>query len=328
HSMGEPQHGTTVPHPRTHGMINDLRTAVPQVEQTQYEILWPDGTTEQIVGKEALLEVMQNERKLARVTATSEEPINQVMQIVRRCLATQTAALSPVRPRVLFAALGQRHAEQISRIANAHGIACTTLHHSMSDSDIAAVRRRFEAEFGNLQGVVQLKMLGQGYDLPAITVVVPMRPYGSFGEFYQFVGRGIRVIHHPTLIARQQPQHLDLVYHGELGLDDHLETLRAENDMDPHPTTDDEFGDAPVPDQGATGGDTSTRSTYQDPDATVLAEYGDTHQQLLHGVDRVEARREERERHSLAQRYAVYAAKTPNPRTFEEFVTVIRSVHG
>ena len=27
--------------------------------------------------------------------------------------------------------------------------------------------------------------------------VVPMRPYGSFNEFYQFVGRGIRVLLHP-----------------------------------------------------------------------------------------------------------------------------------
>jgi superfamily II DNA or RNA helicase len=296
----------------------------PQVEQTQYEIVWPDGTCEDIVGKDALLEVMQDERKLARITATSEEPINRVMQIVRRCLAMQTAELAPVRPRVLFSALGQRHADQIAHIANNHGIACAALHHTMGEVQIAATRARFEAESGNLQAIVQLKMLGQGYDLPAISIVVPMRPYGSFGEFYQFVGRGIRMIHHPQLVERQQEQHLELVYHGELGLDDHLETLRVENDMDPHPDIPDAFGDPPASDRVCT----AHRPATQDPDAEVLAEYGDSNQQLLHNIDRVEAWREERELHALAQRYAAYAATRPHPRTFEEFVAVIRSSHG
>jgi superfamily II DNA or RNA helicase/very-short-patch-repair endonuclease len=300
----------------------------PDVEQTTYEIIWPDGRREEIIGKHALLEVMQDERKLARVTATSEEPIHRVMHIVRQCLAEQTAALSPIRPRVLFAALGQRHAEQVARIANAHGIACATLHHSMSESAIAATRARFEAESGTLQGIVQLKMLGQGYDLPAITVVVPMRPYGSLGEFYQFLGRGIRVIHHPALTGSTNRQHLDVVYHGELGLDNHLETLRLENDMDPHPADTDTFGDAPVPDSATGGAEGSNRTVPSDPDAVVLAEHGDTRQQFLHDIERVEARRDERELHALAQRYAAYAASTPNPRSFDEFVAVIRSIHG
>jgi superfamily II DNA or RNA helicase len=300
----------------------------PEVEQTTYEIIWPSGDREEIVGKQALLEVMQDERKLARITATSEEPIWRVMQIVRQCLNAQVSVLAPVRPRVLFAALGQRHAEQVARIANDHGIPCATLHHSMSDASIAATRARFEAESGNLQGIVQLKMLGQGYDLPAITVVVPMRPYGSFGEFYQFLGRGIRIIHHPALIGRDDRQHLDVVYHGELGLDDHLETLRLENDMDPRPTDADQFGDAPVPDHPGLDVTTSGPQSAQNPDAVVLAEQGDTHQQFLHDIEQVEARREERELHALAQRYAEYAATRPNPRSFQEFVAVIRSTHG
>ena len=297
----------------------------PRVEETRYEITWPDGTHEEIMGKDALLEVLQDERKLARITATSEEPINRVMRIVRQCLASQTAELSPVRPRVLFAALGQRHAEQISRIANAHGIACATLHHSMSEGTITARRAQYEAESGNLQGIVQLRMLGQGYDLPAIAMVVPMRPYGSFGEFYQFIGRGIRVVQHPDLESRDQQQHLDVVYHGELGLDDHLETLRAENDMDPRPVGEDAFGEAPVSDRANGVG---ARTTAEALDAVVLAERGSAHQQFLHDAERVEARRQERELHALAQRYAAYAAATPNPRPFEEFVAVIRSIHG
>src|SRR6266487_3263072 len=105
----------------------------------------------------------------------------------------------------------------------------------MPDSRIRSVRARFEQESGDLQGIVRLKMLGQGYDFPPITIVVPMRPYGSFSEFYQFIGRGIRVLQHPALQGRVKPadQFLDIVYHAELGLDEHIDTIYRENDMDP-----------------------------------------------------------------------------------------------
>ncbi|WBB88165.1 MULTISPECIES: DEAD/DEAH box helicase family protein [Micromonospora] len=308
-------------HPQVHRFT-------PDVTETTYEINWLDGRREQIIGKDQLLEVMQDERKLARITATSEEPIHHVMRNVADCLARQTAALAPVRPRVLFAAIGQRHAEQVSRIANAYGIACDTLHHSMTEAAITATRARYEAESGNLQGIVQLRMLGQGYDLPAISIVVPMRPYGSFGEFYQFLGRGVRTVRYPEAASRSERQYLDVVYHGELGLDEHMETLRHENDMDPHPTDPDLFGDAPVPDSTRTYG-AAEKTAHQAPfDAEVLAETGHTYQQILHDTAAVEAHRDERELDAYAQRYAAYAAATPNPRPFTQFVEIMRDLHG
>src|SRR6185295_18979842 len=194
-----------------------------------------DGRREEIVGREALLELVHDERKLARITAKSDTPIILVMREVRVALDWQTELLSPVKPRVLFSALGERHAEQIAHIAEEYNIPCSHLHHSMTERQIRTVRQRFEQDSGDLQGIVQLKMLGQGYDFPPISVVVPMRPYASLSEFYQFVGRGIRIINHPALTGRVGPgeQYLDVVYHGELGLDKHIETIYRENDMDP-----------------------------------------------------------------------------------------------
>lgn len=298
----------------------------PDTTQTMYEIVWPDGHREEITGRDALLQVITDERRLANITARSYEPIRQVMRVVRRCLDQQAELLYPIKPRVLFAALGERHAEQTARIAEEYGIACGTLHHTMTTASIARTRQRFESDSGDLQGIVQLKMLGQGYDFPAVTVVVPMRPYGSFSEFYQFVGRAIRVINHPALVGRVTPdqQYADLIYHAELGLDDHLETIRAENDMDPaigqavnvvatntfYGT--DEFG-------------TSGSNQAERLDAFVLIENGSVGERILHDVERVETRRQERELEALAQRYAVYAAATENPATFDQFIAVIRS---
>lgn len=116
-----------------HGSAKNLRAHrfAPETASTVYEAVWPDGRREQVVGRDALLGMLGDERKLARITAQSEAPIRQVMAVTRACLDVQAKLLAPVRPRVLFAAMGQAHAEQIARIAEEHGIACATLHHSM-----------------------------------------------------------------------------------------------------------------------------------------------------------------------------------------------------
>src|SRR5947207_1630575 len=265
-------------------------------EQTTYEMIWHDRSGEEIIGRDALLEIVQDERKLARITAKSDTSIRQVMRAVKSALMQQAELLYPVKPRVLFSALGECHAEQIARIAEGHGIPCAYLHHSMTDTRIKAIRARFEQESGDLQGIVQLKMLGQGYDFPPITIVVPMRPYGSFSEFYQFIGRGIRVLLHPALIGRVGPgeQFLDVIYHAELGLDEHIETIYRENDMDPltvhEPPTDwHRLGRSrEVP--GARGSEMAAH-----PDAFVLFERGAIEQHIVHDEKRIEQKRMERE---------------------------------
>jgi hypothetical protein len=313
------------------GNAKNLRVQrfAPDADRTTYEMVWPDGTRQEIRGREAILEVLQDERKLARITARSHEPIRQVMRAVRIALDRQAEVLYPVKPRVLFSAFGERHAEQIARIAEEHGIPCESLHHSMAESRIRTVRARFEQPSGDLQGIVQLKMLGQGYDFPPISVVVPMRPYGSFSEFYQFVGRGIRVIQHPALTGRVGPgeQFLDVIYHAELGLDEHIETIYRENDMDPVtglPVDEPDIAtgmrdELPISRGPATAGR---------PEAFVLFERGAIEQRVVHDEQRVEQRRAERELEALAQRYAVYAQSTTQPVTFEQFVEVMRKLHG
>lgn len=120
----------------------------PSSEQTVYEMVWPDGAREEILGREALLELVKDERKLARITAKSDAPIRQIMRVVKDVLDRQTELLYPIKPRVLFSALGERHAEQIARIAVETDIPCDHVHHSMTDSKIKNIRERFEKDRG------------------------------------------------------------------------------------------------------------------------------------------------------------------------------------
>lgn len=297
----------------------------PDVAQTTYEMVWPDGAREEIIGREALMALISDERKLARITAKSNEPIRQVMREVKKQLDRQSELLYPIKPRVLFAALGERHAEQVARIATEHGIPSAHLHHSMTERQVKDIRQRYETDAGDLQGLVQLKMLGQGYDFPPICVVVPMRPYGSFSEFYQFIGRGIRVISHPALTGRVAPgeQWLDVIYHAELGLDAHVDTIYEENDMEPlteHVVP--EGWDAPAGTDERAG--TTGHDTAEHPEAFVLFERGAIEERVVHDAQRMELRRLEREREALAQRYATYAQTTDSPVDFEQFATIMR----
>lgn len=170
-------------------------------------------------------------------------------------------------------------------------------------------------------------MLGQGYDFPPITVVVPMRPYGSFAQFYQFVGRGIRIITHPALTGRVAgEQFLDVIYHAELGIDPHIETIYVENDMDPATLheipTDWQNANNDMPLPGTTGLDTA-----MGPEAFVLFEKGAIESRIVHDQERVEQRRKERELEAMAQRYAKYAQTSADPLTFEQYLDVIRSLN-
>lgn len=300
-----------------------LQRFVPDIESTTYEMLWPDGRREEIRGREQIMALLDDERKLARVTARSHEPIRQVMRAARRALDEQATLLAPIKPRVLFSALGEKHAEQIALIANEHGIPCGHVHYAMTASRIKATKERFEEPAGDLQGLVQLKMLGQGYDFPAITVVVPMRPYGSFSEFYQFLGRGIRVLQHPALTGRVAPrdQHLDIVFHAQLGLEEHIEVLYRENDMEPPAMN------APSPTESATPDDDPKGSrganVAERPEVFVVFERGALEKRVVHDEARVEERRAEREREALAQGYAVYVQRSSKPVSFDQYVELL-----
>ncbi len=300
----------------------------PDSSETTYEIVWPDGAREELHGREALLELVKNEKKIAQITAKSTEPIRQVMRAVQQCLIQQRDLLHPVKPRVLFSALGERHAEQIALIAEDFGIPCAHLHHSMSESAIKGIRQRFESESGDLIGIVQLKMLGQGYDFPPISVVVPMRPYGSFSEFYQFIGRGIRVISHPALAGRVKPedQYLDIVYHSEMGLDEHIETIYKENDMDPStlhlmPSNWENQNQSTRDVPGSTG-----LNSAEKPEMFVLFERGTLEERVVHDQERVQLAKVERRKEALAQRYALYVQGKDSPVTFDQFQEILNAL--
>lgn len=63
-------------------------------------------------------------------------------------------------------------------------------------------------------------------------------------------------------------------------------------------------------------------------EAVVLFERGRIEERLLHDAARLARRSEERDREGLASAYAAYAQLTDTPVPFEEYVRIMRQVHG
>lgn len=118
-------------------------------------------------------------------------------------------------PRQLIAvACSIRHATQVAALYREHGLRVEVLHSQLKDDE----RSRIEATLrsGVTDVVVQVNILGEGYDLPTLSVAAVFRPYRSLSPYVQFVGRILRLAQ-PD-VPYSPANHVYLVSH--VGLND------------------------------------------------------------------------------------------------------------
>ena len=95
-------------------------------------------------------------------------------------------------PRQLIAvACSIRHATQVAALYREQGLRAEVLHSQLPTDE----RERIEASLrsGLTDVVVQVNILGEGYDLPTLSVAAVFRPYRSLSPYVQFVGRILRL---------------------------------------------------------------------------------------------------------------------------------------
>ena len=131
------------------------------------------------------------------------------------------------RHQMIAVACSVDHARQVralyeERKLKAHEIYGET-DKEQQDNIIAALRS------GKLDCIVQVQMLGEGFDHPPLSVAAIFRPFASLSPYIQFVGRVMRVVH------ESKPDHPDnhayVVSHIGLNTDAHWDDFR-EIDLD------------------------------------------------------------------------------------------------
>jgi superfamily II DNA or RNA helicase len=114
------------------------------------------------------------------------------------------------------------HAKKIVGLYEARGFKADLIYSEMDDDKKVNVKRRLTG--GELDCIVQVQMLGEGFDHPKLSVAAIFRPFRTLAPYIQFVGRILRVI------VQNSPGHPDnyghIVTHAGMNLDERLKEFK------------------------------------------------------------------------------------------------------
>lgn len=95
-------------------------------------------------------------------------------------------------PRQLIAvACSVRHAEQVASLYRQHSLKTEVIHSNLPPERKAEIEAGLRS--GMIEVIVQVNMLGEGYDLGTLSVAAVFRPYRSLTPYIQFIGRILRL---------------------------------------------------------------------------------------------------------------------------------------
>ena len=161
------------------------------------------------------------------------------------------------------------HARAIRSLYAERGYEAETIHSRMAAEDRSEVLRKLRA--GLIDVIVQVQILGEGFDHPKLSVAAIFRPFRSLAPYLQFVGRTMRVV------VQNDPRHPDnygyIVTHAGMNLDTLLTDFREIEREDQQFLTSLLQGDEPQPPREVTEGRTQMKIQ---PDMVVHGEVLDS----------------------------------------------------
>lgn len=123
---------------------------------------------------------------------------------------------------IIAVACSVDHARAVRHLYEERGYQAHEIHSKMTEEQKAKVLR--DLHDGTLDVIVQVQMLGEGFDHPPLSVAAIFRPFRSLSPYIQFVGRVMRVN------KQQSPGHPDnrgiVVSHVGLNLERHWEDFK------------------------------------------------------------------------------------------------------
>lgn len=152
--------------------------------------------------RHTLEEVLQlrEEQWFRRGVALSPECNRHIAEAsIHRCEALRSETGLPHQ--VIAAACSVDHARQVRAMYEELGYRVAEIHSDMEPDEQGAVLERLR--LGQLDCIVQVQMLGEGFDHPRLSVAAIFRPFRSLAPYIQFIGRVMRVV------VQNDPDHPD-----------------------------------------------------------------------------------------------------------------------
>ena len=123
---------------------------------------------------------------------------------------------------IIAAACSVKHAKAIRSLYEERGYEAAEIHSDMPPDKRAEVLQKLRS--GILDCIVQVQILGEGFDHPHLSVAAVFRPFRSLSPYVQFVGRVMRVV------VQNDARHPDnrgyIVTHVGLNLDQQVSDFR------------------------------------------------------------------------------------------------------
>jgi DNA repair protein RadD len=120
------------------------------------------------------------------------------------------------------------HARRIRALYEERGMRGSEIHSDMPQQDKDSIHRRLQD--GELDVVVQVQMLGEGFDHKPLSVAAVFRPYRSLSPYIQFVGRVMRV-NRPNKVAHPDNRAV-IVSHVGLNIEKHWDDFKLMDQED------------------------------------------------------------------------------------------------
>jgi len=99
---------------------------------------------------------------------------------------------SGFRHQLIAVACSVDHAKEVRSLYEQRGYSAREIHSDMDDEEQDGVISSLSK--GKLDVVVQVQMLGEGFDHPPLSVAAIFRPFRSLSPYIQFIGRVMRVV--------------------------------------------------------------------------------------------------------------------------------------
>lgn len=134
---------------------------------------------------------------------------------------------SGTRHQLIAVACSINHAREIRSLYQERGFNADVIHSKQRDDEQEAILTSLRN--GTLDCIIQVQMLGEGFDHPKLSVAAIFRPFRTLAPYIQFVGRIMRVV------VQNDPTHPDnaghIVTHLSMNLDERLKEFKEfEND--------------------------------------------------------------------------------------------------
>lgn len=135
--------------------------------------------------------------------------------------------MSGTKHQIIAVACSVNHAQRVRSLYEERGYNAGVIYSTLDDDKKEAVIR--DLKNGTLDCIVQVAMLGEGFDHPKLSVAAIFRPFRTLAPYIQFVGRILRVV------VQNDPTHPDnyghIVTHVGMNLDEQLKRFKQfEND--------------------------------------------------------------------------------------------------